>query len=200
MCNAFNTAQKTEKIPLPSGGNPPDSLSDKPETRLIRRTNSTPIILQDGTLTEMRWGFQRKGLGVINNTRSDNLESPVWKESFDRRPCLIPLISYYEWSGPKAHKRTHLFRSAAQQWLYAAGLWEPNVELGDCVSMLTTNANDFVSPIHHRMPVFLDQRDQNQYLSQSLSTLEPSVLSLEVNDASNPLLRNPPRHIQGELF
>lgn len=200
MCNAFNTAQKTKKIPLPFGGNPPDSLSDEPETRLIRRTDSTPVILPDGTLTEMRWGFQRKGLGVINNTRSDNLESPVWKESFARRPCLIPLISYYEWSGPKGHKRTHLFRSAAQQWLYAAGLWEPNTELGDCASMLTTDANDFVSPIHHRMPAFLDQERQNQYLSQSLSTLEPSVLSLEVNDALNPLLKNPPRHTQGELF
>ena len=57
-----------------------------------------------------------------------------------------------------------------------------------------------IRAIHHRMPAFLDQERQNQYLSQSLSTLEPSVLSLEVNDALNPLLKNPPRHTQGELF
>lgn len=200
MCNAFNTARKTEKIPLPFGGNPPDRLSGDLETRLIRRTDPTAVILPDGTMTEMRWGFQRKGLGVINNTRSDNLKSHVWKESFTRRPCLIPLISYYEWSGPKGHKRTHLFKSANQQWLYAAALWEPSGEFGDCVSMLTTDANEFVSSIHHRMPAFLDQDQQNQYLSQSLSNFEPSELPLEINDAPNPLLKNPPTHTQGELF
>jgi len=200
MCNAFNTARKTEEIALPFGSNSPDSLSVEIETRLIRRTDSTPVILPDGGLTKMRWGFHRKGLGVINNTRSDNLESQVWKESFARRPCLIPLISYYEWSGPKGRKRTHLFRSADQLWLYAAALWEPDTEFGDCVSMLTTDSNEFVSPIHHRMPALLDSEGRHQYLSQSLSTFEPSTLSLEVIDAPNPLLKNPPTHTQGELF
>ena len=199
MCNAFNTAQKPNKISLPFGKGKRDSLVEV-ESRLIRRTDSTPVILPDGSLTEMRWGFQRKGLGVINNTRSDNLDSPVWKDSFANRPCLIPLISYYEWSGPKGHKRTHLFQSSEGYWLYAAAIWEESSEHGNCVSMLTTDASEFVSPIHHRMPAFLDPEQQNQYLRQSLSAFTPSSLPLSVNDAPNPLLKNPPTHIQEELF
>ena len=54
MCNAIKTAKNNEKIPLPFGGNSPNSLSDEPEALLIRRPDSTPVILPDGTLTEMR--------------------------------------------------------------------------------------------------------------------------------------------------
>lgn len=191
MCNAFNTARKPDDTQLPRC---------PVETRLIRRTDQAPVALASGEIVSMRWGFQRKRLGVVNNTRSDNLESPMWQEAIAKRRCLIPVISYYEWSGPKGHKQTHLFRNPENQWLWIAGLWEESSEHGPCFSMLTTEANPLVAPIHHRMPAILTAPEQKTFLLESLETFAPAPGLLTIEHAANPLLKNPPSHIQEELF
>ena len=70
MCNAFNTAKKPENI---------REAINEVGSKLIRRTDQAHVKLPTGELVPMKWGFQRKGLGVVNNTRSDNLESLMWK-------------------------------------------------------------------------------------------------------------------------
>lgn len=124
----------------------------------------------------------------------------MWREAFAERPCLIPLISYYEWSGPKGRKRTHLFKNGSDEWLFAAGIWEEASELGLCCSMLTTDANALVSPIHHRMPAFLGSEEMEQYLIGEPLQFAPAIDLLTVEDSVNPLLRNPPDQVQDELF
>ena len=191
MCNAFNTARKPEEI---KGSMIPA------KTRLIRRTDPAPVILPSGEITTMRWGFERKGLGTVNNTRSDNLESPMWRESIAERRCLIPVASYYEWTGSTGHKKTHLFRDPENNWLKVAGIWEESKEHGLCFSMLTTDASAFAAPIHHRMPAILGRDDQERFLSEGLSEFSPSGEPLTTEVTVNPLLKNPPTHIQEELF
>lgn len=191
MCNAFNTAK-----------NPGDirEAIKEVESKLIRRTDHAPVKLPGGEIVSMRWGFQRKGLGVVNNTRSDNLDSPMWKDAIERRRCLIPVISYYEWSGPKGNKQTHLFRSPDHDWLWMAGVWEESAEFGPCFSMLTTEANSLVSPIHHRMPAILTEDEQRSFLLEGLESFKPVSDLLTTERAANPLLKTKPTHIQDELF
>jgi putative SOS response-associated peptidase YedK len=191
MCNAFNTAK-----------NPGDirEAIKEVESKLIRRTDHAPVKLPGGEIVSMRWGFQRKGLGVVNNTRSDNLDSPMWKDAIEKRRCLIPVISYYEWSGPKGNKQTHLFRSPDHDWLWMAGVWEESAEFGPCFSMLTTEANSLVSPIHHRMPAILTEDEQRSFLLEGLESFKPASDLLTTERAANPLLKTKPTHIQDELF
>jgi len=158
------------------------------------------VKLPGGEIVSMRWGFQRKGLGVVNNTRSDNLDSPMWKDAIEKRRCLIPVISYYEWSGPKGNKQTHLFRSPDHDWLWMAGVWEESAEFGPCFSMLTTEANSLVSPIHHRMPAILTEDEQRSFLLEGLESFKPVSDLLTTERAANPLLKTKPTHIQDELF
>ena len=148
----------------------------------------------------MRWGFERKGLGVVNNTRTDNLASSMWKEAFEKRPCLIPLSAYFEWTGSKGHKRTYRFQHPADQWLIAAGIWEESPSLGLCFSMLTTEANSLVAPIHHRMPAILKEDETEAYFENKLQRFAPPEALLDVSESANPLLVRPPTHIQGDLF
>ncbi len=190
MCNAFNTAKKPEQI----------RLDVREATKLIRRTDQAPVILPSGESKSMRWGFQRKGLGVVNNTRSDNLDSPMWREAIEQRRCLIPVASYYEWTGPQGYKQTHLVQSSTNDWLWMAGIWEDSAEFGPCFSMLTTEANALVSPIHHRMPAILTEPEQQKYLLNGLEEFTPAPELLVTQKAANPLLKNPPTHIQDELF
>lgn len=190
MCNAFNTAKKPDKVRLPA---PEDSV-------LIRRTDQASVVIPSGEIATMRWGFQRKGLGVVNNTRSDNLDSSMWHVAIEKRRCLIPVASYYEWSGPKGQKQTHLFRSPLNEWLWMAGIWEDSPEQGRCFSMLTTEANSLVSPIHHRMPAILTADEQQAYLLEGLESFAPAPNLLTTEKTANPLLKNPPSPIQEELF
>ena len=190
MCNAYNTAKKPDQLRI--------EIGDK--TKLIRRTDQAPVLLGSGEVVSMRWGFQRKNLGVVNNTRGDNLESPMWREAVEKRRCLIPVASYYEWTGPKGNKQTHLFRSPENEWLWMAGIWEESGEHGRCFSMLTTEANALVAPIHHRMPALLTLAEQESYLAGKVAHFKPVCGMLVTELAANPLVRKKPDPVQGDLF
>ena len=191
MCNAFNTAKNPKNI---------REAVYEVESKLVRRTDQAHVRIPTGELVPMKWGFQRKGLGVVNNTRSDNLNSPMWKKAIENRRCLIPILSYYEWSGPKGDKQTHVFQSPNHNYLWIAGLWEESSELGPCFSMLTTEANPVVSPIHHRMPAIVTENDHKKFLLEGLEFFKPGPELLTTEKVVNPLLRIKPSHIQDELF
>ena len=191
MCNAFNTAKNPKNI---------REAVYEVESKLVRRTDQAHVRIPTGELVPMKWGFQRKGLGVVNNTRSDNLNSPMWKKAIENRRCLIPILSYYEWSGPKGDKQTHVFQSPNHNYLWIAGLWEESSELGPCFSMLTTEANPLVSPIHHRMPAIVAENDHKKFLLEGPEFFKPGPELLTTEKVVNPLLKIKPSHIQDELF
>lgn len=198
MCNVFDTGKKLAS--LPGKKMMLEAFSREIERLTIRRTDRAPVMLADGEVKMMRWGFERHGLGTINNTRADNLDSKVWAEAYASRRCLIPMVGYYEWSGGKGHKRTHRFSSPQSRWLWVAGIWEKSEELGSCFSMLTTEANRLVTPIHHRMPAVLSSAEFTPYLEAGLDQYAPDPEILRVEEAANPLLKNPPSHIQEDLL
>ena len=187
MCNAFNTAKNPKNI---------REAVYEVESKLVRRTDQAHVRIPTGELVPMKWGFQRKGLGVVNNTRSDNLNSPMWKKAIEKRRCLIQVLSYYEWSGPKGDKQTHVFQSPNHNYLWIAGLWEESSELGPCFSMLTTEANPVVSPIHHRMPAIVTENDHKKFLLEGLEFFKPGPELLTTEKVVNPLLKIKPSHIQ----
>ena len=46
----------------------------------------------------MRWGFERKGGGLVINARSETAaEKQLFRESAQLRRCLIPASCYFEW-------------------------------------------------------------------------------------------------------
>lgn len=170
------------------------------QIKLIRRTDTAPVFMAGSGIKAMRWGYERAGLGVINNTRSENLISPMWRDSIQNRRCLIPLLSFYEWSGPKTNKRTHRFSSNHGPLLWAAGIWEASNQLGYCFSMLTTAANRLMEPIHHRMPALLTTEECELFLEGKMRSFSPDNHMLVVEDAPNPLKKKTSSEIQCDLF
>lgn len=180
------------------------SLLDDWETpRLIRPTVQAPVVLAGGEARLMRWGFDRPWGKSINNARSDKLASPMWKESFETRRCLIPMEGFFEYTGPAGHKLAHWFHSPSGGWLWGAGIWEPNQDHGPCYSMIMTEATGIVIPIHDRMPVLIAGVNADQYLAGGSKELSFGPVDLAVEDAENPLKRvkkAPPIPEQGDLF
>ena len=134
------------------------------------------IVAADGKLGQMNWGFplSRKGAKgqplkpkPVNNTRSDKLSSPFWLSSFHDRRCLIPVSSFAEAEGPRGGKTRTWFSQPDAPLMAMAGIWRDTAEWGPAYSMIMTEANETVSPVHNRMPVILPPSSWPQWLEGS---------------------------------
>jgi putative SOS response-associated peptidase YedK len=123
---------------------------------------------------EARWGLVpswAKDLKFGNRLGNACAETvavkPSFRAAFKRRRCLVPASGFYEWSGPKADRRPHLFTVKGGQPFAFAGLWETwcgGGEAVDSFTILTTEPNDLVAQFHNRMPVVLHPNDYDLWL------------------------------------
>jgi putative SOS response-associated peptidase YedK len=119
----------------------------------------------------MRWGLVpswAKDISIGNrmiNARAETIaEKPSFRSAFTRRRCLILADGFYEWTKPDKAAGTlaipHLFRLKDGSPFAMAGLWEiwesPEGDVLKTCTIVTTNANEVVAPIHERMPVVFD--------------------------------------------
>ena len=95
------------------------------------------------------------------NARGETIaEKPSFRSAFKRRRCLIPANGFYEWKGDRNGPKQPFYIQLEDGLPFAfAGIWE-RWEGGDgdhweTCAIVTTNANDTLRPIHHRMPVIL---------------------------------------------
>jgi putative SOS response-associated peptidase YedK len=197
MCNAYELGKRPGSFPERIRAAAAGELLAVDGIRLIRRTDPAPVVLADGEVREMRWGFDRPKIGTVNNARADKLGGRMWSDAFRHRRCLIPALAFYEWSGPKGRKTTHRFTPTGDGWFWIAGLWEDSDDLGPCYSMITTEPNRLVRPIHNRMPALLADEELPAYLRGELDRFEPPPDLLRVAEAPNPLTNSTG---QGELF
>jgi putative SOS response-associated peptidase YedK len=172
-------------------------------SELVRKSDPGVVVRADGRVELMRWGFHREFNPAINNARADKLEGSMWREAFHERRCVIPMTLFYEWGpGVGGKKQAHEFRDPDDDYLWVAGVWEENRELGTCYSMITTASSPLMSPIHDRMPALLRPEDMQEWLAGSGRwDFQPFAGPLVVTPCESPLPRrsgNGPR--QGELF
>ena len=104
------------------------------------------------------------------------MKSQCFGQRFQRRRCLIPANGFFEWTGPKAEKQPWYIHSAKNKFLTFAGLfdiWADPVSNDELLSatILVCEANDFMSDIHHRMPVILEQDQWDTWLNEPRSEL-----------------------------
>jgi putative SOS response-associated peptidase YedK len=128
-------------------------------------------------LVPMRWGLipawakDPADFPLLIMARADGLaDKPAFRNAFQRRRCLIPASGFYEWQGRgKGRKQPFAIRPGSAELVAFAGLWETWVgndgsEI-DTAAIVTTDCNDFLRPIHDRMPAVLDSEDFDAWLS-----------------------------------
>ena len=105
--------------------------------------------------SEMRWGFAnpyRKGL-IINARAETAREKSLFADSIAKRRCVIPASGFYEWDRYKARFR---FTNPQDKILLLAGIYREE-EGKPHYTILTTQANESMSPVHDRMPVMISR-------------------------------------------
>lgn len=140
------------------------------------------------SLIQMRWGLipswskDPKAGAPLINARSDTVAvKPAFREAFRKRRCLIVADGFYEWTGEKEQKQAWYITLKSGEPFGFAGLWErwrppANAEGEPILSatIVTTDANDAIAHIHHRMPVILNPADHGTWLDPNA---EPERLS-----------------------
>jgi len=140
----------------------------------------------------MRWGlipYWAKDPGMAQhliNARSESvLEKPAFREAFAKRRCLIPADGFFEWKKEGKLRRPFRYTMKDDSIFYFGGVWErwraPDGTPVFSCSILTTEPNELVRPIHNRMPVIVPQKDQPVWLDATL--VKPS----EVQEVCAPL-------------
>lgn len=127
-------------------------------------------------LVRLRWGLipfwakdEKIGYKTIDARAETVAEKPAFRAAFRKRRCLIPASGFYEWQvkGGDSPKQPFYITGRDGVPLTFAGLWESWEGAGQPVescTIMVTAANDFLKPIHDRMPVIVAPEDFNAWL------------------------------------
>src|ERR1700748_2514184 len=114
----------------------------------------------------MRWGLipywskdAKIGFSTINAKAETIATSPTYREAWKRRRCLVPAEWFYEWQKIDAKTKQPYSIALKDESLFAfAGLWERWKDKAtgkalETYTIITTDPNELVAPLHDRMPV-----------------------------------------------
>lgn len=123
------------------------------------------LVVTDDEVRSMVWGFplvlksKRSGAPLkpkpVNNARTDKLGGYFWRSSFEKRRCLIPVSAFAEAEGARGSMTKTWFTLPDHDTFACAGVWRDTDIWGPSFSMIMTDANPAIAPVHDRMPVIL---------------------------------------------
>jgi putative SOS response-associated peptidase YedK len=156
-------------------------------------TQTVIVVNDDGArrLTQMRWGLIPSwakdpaiGNRMINARAETAATKPAFRVALRKRRCLIPGDGFYEWKPTGRRKQPVYIALKSREPFGFAGLWESwtspkGEEIRSC-TIITTEANELLKPIHDRMPVILTRDAEAVWLDPTtedaaklLSLLKP---------------------------
>jgi putative SOS response-associated peptidase YedK len=149
-----------------------------PEQSTSASGGTVPVIIRDGHTNHcraMNWGLipnWAKDPAIGNqmiNARAETLtEKPAFKDLVARRRCIVPADGFYEWRKEGKRKIPMWVHLKSREPFGLAGLWDvwrsPSGKRVESFTIITTEPNELVRPIHNRMPVILRPDDEEQWL------------------------------------
>ncbi|MHA1563790.1 MAG: SOS response-associated peptidase [Alphaproteobacteria bacterium] len=176
MCGRYSLTTPAEAVMalfrLPPGPNLPARYNIAP-------TQEVPVVrLVEGAhaMAYMRWGLvppwaedPRVGARMINARAESVGTRTAYREAYRHRRCLVVADGFFEWQKlPDGRKQAYWITLGDRGPFAFAGLWERwNSLEGEAVetcTIITTDANPLLAPIHGRMPVILDAADYDLWL------------------------------------
>ena len=199
----------------------------------IAPTQMAPVIFmakQQPEMKLMRWGLipswakdETTGNALIN-ARVETLRTrAAFKQAFAQRRCLVPADSFYEWQEREGKRQPFRVMLKSGAPFCFAGLWErwirppspgqPDTDLAEAppsqtvesFTIITTQANATMAPLHERMPVivqpehyrwWLDPKPGNDLFQSALhSPLQEPLKIYPVSNLVNSPKTDDPRCI-----
>lgn len=179
MCGRFTQRQPATRLRKEF------QVEEVPEVDALYNIAPTQSILgvrqrPDGReMSFLKWGLipswakdSSMGAKLINARSETVTEKPSFREAFKRRRCIIPADGFYEWQRTGSRKQPFFFHMRDDRPFAFAGLWDrwqsPEGEVIESCTILTTEANEVLLPVHDRMPVILASEDYELWLDDDL--------------------------------
>ena len=200
MCGRYTLTSKGDEVALLF------DLSDIPSVPPrynIAPTQEAAVVLVPAAgaprhLDFLRWGLvpywaddPKIGNRMINARSEGVADKPSYRSSFRKQRCLIPTDGFYEWKKEGKLKQPYHIRRKDRHPFAFAGLWsrwrpkEEGSQPLDTFTILTTDANDLIRPLHDRMPVILDPAHFDLWLDPAVDDRERLLQLLVPYDGSH---------------
>ncbi len=161
-------------------------IPELPARYNVAPTQTMPVVVHHSpnSVELMRWGlipFWAKdpsvGSKMINARAETVAEKPAYRKALATHRCLVPASGFYEWQRSDGGAKVPYWIFCKDAPLFAfAGLhaaWKsPEDEWIHSYTIITTEANDVVAPIHNRMPVILEREDEALWLDPEQTEAE----------------------------
>ena len=154
----------------------------------VAPTQTVPVVVEGPRgvrrLEPMRWGLVPSwaddpsiGSRMVNARAETAATKPSFRAAVRSRRCLVPADGFYEWTVAGGVKQPIHVRRTDRAVFAFAGLWEVWTKGAvplETFTILTTEPNDVLRPVHDRMPVILDRGDFARWLDPEIR--DPSVV------------------------
>jgi putative SOS response-associated peptidase YedK len=186
MCGRFTLSLDGEK--LRNRFDLADTLDLEPRYNIAPTQSVAVVRLEAGLrrLPSLRWGLvpswaeAADGPPLINARAETVRRKPSFKESLERRRCIVPADGYYEWKKVPGYKQPYHIRLKGRRMFGMAGLWDSwkgsSGSIIESFAIITTESNTISSTVHNRMPVILPEDSWSDWLNTEV--LDSTVDSL----------------------
>lgn len=140
-----------------------------------------PALIHDGQKRRMgplRWGLvpswakdEKMAYRTINARAETLTDKPAFREPFQRKRCIIPADSFYEWKKiDKNIKQPMRIVPRQNKLFHMAGLYDTWTKADgtrlSTFTIITTTPNRKMEAIHDRMPVLLQEEHIDEWLNR----------------------------------
>ncbi len=165
MCGRFVNLNKIDKLNKIFEINESENVENGISYNIA--PSQSTIIITNSKLFKIEkadWGMkffdkrQNQEKNIINSRLETIQNKILFKESFEKRRCIIPANGYYEWSINDNIKIPYFINIPDKETIYFAGIWKYfNFKKSSMkvFSIITKPANNLLKEIHDRMPVTL---------------------------------------------
>ncbi len=161
-----------------------------------------PVVLQhekEGrVIDKYRWGLVPFWAKEVNtgysmfNARAESIASKrTYQKPFKKQRCIVPASGFYEWVKTPDGKIPHYITLKDQGLMSFAGLYEhwqgDGGQVVNSFTIITTESNDKLAPIHDRMPAILLDQEIDHWLdpaNQDTESLRDLVRPYPSDDIS----------------
>jgi putative SOS response-associated peptidase YedK len=144
------------------------------------------IVVDEGganRLLACHWGFVpswckelNDGYKMINARAETVAEKPSFRQAFSRHRCLVVADGFYEWKNEGGKKKPIYVHLKSGMPFAMAGLYNlwtsPEGEKVCTSTIITTDANESLKPVHDRMPVITPPDKYNLWLDPDVHEKE----------------------------
>lgn len=170
------------------------TLSETPEydkSYNISPSSYNPVIIRNSQtkIVMMKWGFvpewsKDPKFSLINIRKETIKDNKYFNNKLMSSRCLIPAYGFYEWKKIKLEKTEekipYFFHLDGRKIFSFAGIYTKREDVeGKLIytyAIITCPPNGVMEKIHNRMPVILNEKDEDAWLDPERNDTNPECL------------------------